>query len=60
MQLLHVTETQARLPAAMKDNTREAGADVKESGLFTGASHLEEGGHVLKPISTPQWRQRFL
>ena len=43
MQLLHVTETQARLPAAMKDNTREAGADVKESGLFADAGHLEDG-----------------
>ena len=28
----------------MKANTREAGADVKESGLFADAGHLEDGG----------------
>ena len=37
--------TQVRLPAAMKANTWDAGADVKESGLFVDASHLE--GRVL-------------
>ena len=30
----------------MKDNTWEAGADVNESGLFSGAGHLEDGGLV--------------
>ena len=34
---------QVQLLAAMKDNTREAGADVKESGLFADAGHLEDG-----------------
>ena len=41
---------QVRLPASLK----EAGPDVKESGLFSGASNLEDGGrgaHVLKPIT---------
>ena len=51
------------LPAAMKANTQEAGADVKESGLFADAGHLEDGGlmsqnpspgrlgfHVSKPM----------
>ena len=28
----------------MKANTWEAGADVKESGLFSGAGHLEDVG----------------
>ena len=35
---------QVQLPAATKANTSEAGADVKESGLFLGAGHLEDGG----------------
>ena len=36
------------------------GANVKESGLFSGAGHLGDGGiHVLNPISPSQWRQRF-
>ena len=35
---------QVQLPAATKANTQEAGADVKESGLFSGASHLGDGG----------------
>ena len=35
---------QVRLPATTKSNTWEAGADVKESGLFSGAGHLEDGG----------------
>ena len=39
---------QAWLPAAAATNanTRETGADVKESGLFSGAGHLEGGGLV--------------
>ena len=32
----------------MKANTQEAGADVKESGLFSGAGHLKDGGSRLK------------
>ena len=35
---------QVRLPAAWKANTQEAGADVKESGLFSDANHLEDEG----------------
>ena len=35
---------QVRLPAAWKANTQEAGADVKESGLFSDADHLEDEG----------------
>ena len=35
---------QAQLPAAMKANAQEAGADVKESGLFSGNRHMEDGG----------------
>ena len=31
----------------MKANTWEAGADVKEGGLLSGASHLEDGGLTL-------------
>ena len=30
--------------ATSKANTHEAGADIKESGFFSGASHLEDGG----------------
>ena len=30
--------------ATMKANSWEAGADVKESGLFADAGHLEVGG----------------
>ena len=44
-----VTETQVQQPAAIKTNTREAGADMKESGLFSCAGHLEDGD--LKPQS---------
>ena len=32
----------------MKANTQEAGADVKESGLCSGASNLENGASHLK------------
>ena len=39
---------QVQLPVATKANTQEAGADVKESGLFADASHLEDGGLTLK------------
>ena len=42
---------QVRLPAATKANTREAGADVKESGLFSGARHLEDGGLMSQSLS---------
>ena len=35
---------QVQLPVAMKANTQEAGADVKESGIFSDAGHLEDGG----------------
>ena len=37
---------QVWLPAATKANSQGAGADVKASGLFSGASHLEDGGPV--------------
>ena len=60
------------LPASMKANTGEVGADVKESVLFADAGHLEDGRlmpqipspgrwgtHVTRPISTSPWRQRF-
>ena len=32
------------LPASCKANTREAGADIKKSGLFSGAHNLKDGG----------------
>ena len=35
---------QVQLPAATKANTPEAGADVKENGLFEDSCHLEVGG----------------
>ena len=44
--------TQVRLPAATKANTEQAGADVKDSGLFSGASHLEDGG-LMTPSPSP-------
>ena len=34
--------TQVQLPAATKASTREAGADVKESCIFSGAGHMED------------------
>ena len=34
---------QVQLPVATKSKTQDAGADVKESGLFSGTSHLEDG-----------------
>ena len=37
---------QVGLPATMKLITPEAGADIKESGSFSGASNLENGGLV--------------
>ena len=33
---------QVQLPASTETSTQEVGADVKESGLFSGASHLED------------------
>ena len=44
---------QVQLPAATKANTQEAGADVKESGLFSGARHLEDGGLLSQSPSAP-------
>ena len=41
--LCWVLEPNAGLPAAVKAGTGEAGADVKESGLFSDASNPEEG-----------------
>ena len=41
-----------QLPAARKADTREAGADVKESGLFADAGHLE-GGELTSQIPSP-------
>ena len=35
---------QVLLPAISKANTQESVADVQESGLFSDASHLEDGG----------------
>ena len=62
---------QVQLSATAKANSGKAGADIKESGLFAGASHLEDrkvtshsppsgkwGTHVTKPTSTAQCRQR--
>ena len=42
---------QVRLPATMQANTREAGGDIKESGLFSGASNLEDGGLMSQSTS---------
>ena len=49
---------QAQLPAAMKANAQEAGADVKESGLFR-CCHLEDRDSRLK-AHLWRLRQRFL
>ena len=46
---------QVQLPVATKANTQEAGADVKESGLFADASHLEDGGLTLKAHLLGRW-----
>ena len=35
----------------MKVNTWEADADIKESGLFSGASHLEDGRLTSQSLS---------
>ena len=37
----------------MKANTQEAGADVKESGLFSVAGHLEDGRLMSQSPSLP-------
>ena len=37
----------------MKADTRDAGAEVKESGLFSGAGHLEYGG-LMSQSSSPK------
>ena len=44
---------QVQLSAATKANIREAGADVKESGLLSGAGHLEDGGLMSQSPSSP-------
>ena len=38
---------------ATKANTRGVGADVKESGLFSDAGHLEDGGLTFQSSSPP-------
>ena len=35
----------------MKDNIQEAGADVKESGLFSGAGYLDDRGFMSQNLS---------
>ena len=40
---MNCKQKQVRLSAAMKANTQEAVADIKNSGLFAGAGHLEDG-----------------
>ena len=45
-----------QLPATMKANTWEAGADVKESGLFRCQPPGRRGAHVPKPTSVSQCR----
>ena len=59
-----------QLPAATKANILKTGADVQESGLFSGVRNLEDGGrgkkprrchkatHVTKPIFTSQCKHR--
>ena len=44
---------QVWLPAATKADRGELGAAVKESGLFSGASHLEGGGLTSHSPSPP-------
>ena len=44
----------------MKANTREAGADVKESGLFADAGHLEDGGLTSQSPSPGKMEDLFL
>ena len=41
------------LPASMKANTGEVGADVKESVLFADAGHLKDGGLMSQSPSPP-------
>ena len=43
---------QIQQPASMKLNAQEAGADVKESGLFADSGHLEDGG-LMSQSPTP-------
>ena len=49
--LPHCKGKQIQLPATEKPNTQEAGADGKESCLFSGASHLEDGGLMFQSPS---------
>ena len=44
---------QVWLPATKKANTWEAGTDVKESGLFSGAGCLEDRGLMTQSLSPP-------
>ena len=49
---------QVWLPAALKANTGEAGADVQTSGFIQVLATWEMGTLVSKRISTSQCRQR--
>ena len=46
-------QKQVHLPVATKANTQETGADVKQSGLFSVASHLEDLGLMSHSPSPP-------
>ena len=48
-----VTKMRVRLPIALKANIREAGADVKESGLFAGVGHLDDERLMSQSLSPP-------
>lgn len=53
---LTCNQTQVQLPIATKaTNTQEAGANVKESGLFSVASHLEDGELTLEAHLLGGW-----
>ena len=46
-------QKQVQLPASTETSTQEVGADVKESGLFSDAGHLEDAGLTFQSSSPP-------
>ena len=54
-----ITKTEVQLPAAMKANMLEAGADVKASDLSADAGHLEDGGLMSQSPSPGRWGSNF-
>ena len=50
----YCNQTQVQLPASLKANTQEAGADLKGSGLFRCQPPGRWGTLISKPISAPR------